>query len=231
MFGLAVWPLLMIFLRISQSKEGGKVRQLAMALGYCCLAVLPYSLTGQDWVESSLMSFGGFSTSQAKIFAMLYVIELGLFLWLAIAVPFLLFPGFNLFQLLFGCCSFLLVDYFFPRMIPWNYGELALTDIPVLENAASLVGAWGLGVLIYLWSFSLACAIQSIQDFKHKTILLLSSAVSVMTTVTFLGYSIYWQLVKEAAGSGRSKFKLLLSNPILFFLKKIADSNGRTFYT
>lgn len=160
-------------------------------------ALVPGVLTaalGLDWVASSIHAFGGLPLPLAYLAAgFSYGIELALIFFVGFALPLLVIRTTNGWDLPVRALWMLMVDLLYPRLVQWSFGSATLSQVPLLEQAADLVGAWGLGLLAIAANLLVAAAIRVylLRDSLDRRVLRWNIAIWCLSLVCLLGYGTF----------------------------------------
>ncbi len=139
---------LALLLTVLESLEGSWRTRLRVSLGACWLVGGVGALLAAHWITNSANVFGGLPLPLALVVTGVgYGLEVGVLLWVAFAWPLFWKPLQLRRALLFRLLWAIGVDAFWPRLIHWNLGGLSLSGVPVVEQAADVVGAPGMGLL------------------------------------------------------------------------------------
>lgn len=122
------------------------LRRLIFALFCCYLIGVVFASFGMTWQATSVYLFGNQSKVVASLITgTLYGLEAGLLFFLIFALPLLVLQRFNGWDLGLRLFWALLVDAWYPRLVSWTFGGGTFYKVPLIEQAADVVGEWGLG--------------------------------------------------------------------------------------
>lgn len=121
-------------------------RRFRFAFFSCYLLGIICVSFGMTWQATSVQLFGGQSQLVATLITgPLYGLEMGLLFFLIFALPLLVLRRTNGWDLGPRLLWALLVDAWYPRLVGWSFGGETFYKVPLIEQAADVVGAWGLG--------------------------------------------------------------------------------------
>lgn len=157
---VAYIPLLLVLDRIVQNPQTTRKQKFFRVVLSCWATAVIMAPMGAHWMINSIHVFGHMPWFVAvMITSLIFGIEVTLILWFCFGLPAFLVKNFNGWDIPFRLFFFLVADWLYPRFFQWSFGEFALLDTPWIEQAADLVGAWGLGffsigfnfLLLMLW--------------------------------------------------------------------------------
>lgn len=166
------------------------------AIGMLCVipVSVPFAIVGLDWIAASIHVFGHVPLPLAWLGSgLIYGVEVTLLLFIGWVVPLLFIRRLNGWDFAVRLFWLLIVDLLYPRFLQWSFGSAILTQVPVLEQGADLVGAWGLGILPLATNLLLASVISywcQRSTARWPTIMANFAGYSVVLTA-FAGYGLW----------------------------------------
>lgn len=232
LLGLFAYAPLILVLEWKLVQSGLSLKRKAL-LGW--LYIMPVAMVfgalGTDWMGASIHAFGHWPLFPAYLLAGIgYGLEVGLLLFAGFALPLIFIRQVNGWDLAFRAFWMMLVDYYYPRLIPWSLGGSVLSEALWLQQGADLIGAYGLGLLVIGINliFVRMIARYCFKSAVDEQALVWQIGVCLVLFVSFAGYG-FWRQPSPPASvkhidlvSVQPNFSLqaLASNPELTFSKR-----------
>ena len=150
---ISLFPLIFTLEKLHAEDALSFRKRALLFFGICWLAGGIAASIGGYWITNSTHVFGHLPWPAAlMITAVGYGLEVGFQLFVYFAIPLLLIPKLNNWDLPLRLAFVLALDPWYPRLIHWNYGALTFSEFPWIEQLADIIGSSGL--LLYSAGFA-----------------------------------------------------------------------------
>jgi len=150
---ISLFPLIFILEKLHAEDALSFRKRALLFFGICWLAGGIAASIGGYWITNSTHVFGHLPWPAAlMITAVGYGLEVGFQLFVYFAIPLLLIPKLNNWDLPLRLAFVLALDPWYPRLIHWNYGALTFSEFTWIEQLADIIGSSGL--LLYSAGFA-----------------------------------------------------------------------------
>lgn len=210
-------------------------RKIMTALAYSMVLAVAFAWS-LDWGIHSLHAFGHLPLLVAwLVVGVGYGLEFCLFLFIGFALPLLVLRQTNGWDLGARLFWVLMVDLLYPRLFQWSFGEITLFGMPFLEQGADLIGAWGLGILVFGSNLLLAAFACSwlCKTHVNTRVLQVQCAAYLLLLMSITGYGVLreksWrQAVAQRSSKAAPALNLVSVQPN-FSLQQLASNPDLAF--
>ena len=231
---VSFFPLNLNLEQIHAKKAFSIWKRALIFFGICWISGGIASSIGGYWITNSIHIFGHLPWILSLMITFLgYGFEVGLQLFVYFGVPLLLIRKLNNWDLIVRFLYVVALDPLYPKLIQWNYGGLAFSEFPLIEQMADLIGSSGL--IIYsagLTFIMLGWLRYKIRDAKNNSNLIKVTSFYLILWIIGLSYGTWrtHNLENQNLGSKNknSDFLVLLIQPN-FSLQNLASNPKLSF--